>query len=209
LDEYKKKASSGDAAAARVVGVMSNPALVAWTENLIRFEATVKKRWFEKRSIPTNLFQLIKYQESLKSEGRDFLREIWTDTTKDIFQALEGQTMRLTDDDSVLSALKKVHFRVTPKGNISYAKADKLFLFYNGIRDYGYDGLQLRLPRNTFWRHVKDLQLCGFSKAFLQNLSADMKQNNVVPILRFVSVDFSAQRPDWYAEPSFKLKLVA
>ena len=30
----------------------------------------------------------------------------------------------------------------------------------------------------------------------------EVDRGNVVPLLRFVAVDFSAQRPDWYVEPS-------
>lgn len=201
LDEFKKKARAGDITAARIVKVMSDPKLQDWCKNLLRFEATAKKRWLERRGIPSRLIDLIDYQESLAAQGRNFLREVWQDITKDIFKAFEGQTMRVTNDDAVLDALRRVHFRQTPKGNISYAKADKLFLFYNGIRDYGFDGLQGRIPHNTFYRHLRDLQEAGFSKSFLQNLHTDTKANNIFPLLRFVEVDFSSQRPNWYVEP--------
>ncbi|SQC69905.1 phage/plasmid replication protein, gene II/X family [Pseudomonas aeruginosa] len=40
------------------------------------------------------------------------------------------------------------------------------------------------------------------SKAALQKLHEADRANNVVPLLRFVQVDFSAQRPDWYVEPT-------
>ncbi|ENV8008867.1 phage/plasmid replication protein, II/X family, partial [Salmonella enterica] len=50
-------------------------------------------------------------------------------------------------------------------------------------------------------RHVSDLCEAGLSKAALQKLHGE-RANNVVPLLRFVQVDFSAQRPDWYVEPT-------
>lgn len=201
LDEFKKKARAGDITSARIVKIMSKPELQDWCKNLLRFEATAKKRWLERRGIPSRLIDLIAYQEKLTAQGRNFLREVWQDITKDIFKAFEGQTMRVTNDDAILDALRLVHFRQTPKGNISYAKADKLFLFFNGIRDYGFDGLKSRIPHNTFYRHLRDLEEAGFSKSFLQNLHTDTKANNVFPLLRFVEVDFSSQRPGWYVEP--------
>lgn len=205
-DEYQKKARAGDLAAARVFKVMNDPKLLDWCKNLLRFEATIKKRWLDRRGIPSRLLDLIKYQDDLTVQGRYFLRECWLDVTRDIFKAFEGQTMRVTNDDSVIESLRRVHFRVTPKGNVSYAKADKLFMFFNAIRDYGFDGIQQRIPQPTFWRHLRDLQKAGFSKSFLQNLHADTEKNNVFPILRFVEVDFSSQRPDWYVEPVVSLR---
>ncbi|MNG35802.1 Phage X family protein [compost metagenome] len=58
------------------------------------------------------------------------------------------------------------------------------------------------MSRATFYRHTTDLCAAGLSKAALQKLKQNDAKNNVVPILRFLQVDFSAQRPDWYVEPS-------
>ncbi|EPQ2252711.1 phage/plasmid replication protein, II/X family, partial [Pseudomonas aeruginosa] len=52
------------------------------------------------------------------------------------------------------------------------------------------------------YNHVNDICECGLSKAALQKLKQADQVNNVVPLLRFVQVDFSAQRPDWYVEPT-------
>lgn len=209
LAEYRKAAKHGDLTAARVAKVMSDERLGKWCQHLLRFEATVKKRWLERRGIPTNIYFLMKYQEQLEASGRCLIRECWQDTTRDIFRAFEGRQMRVVDDKSVMDALKAVHFRITPKGNISYGKANKLFLFYNGIRDYGFAGMQERIPKETFRRHLKDLEVAGFTKAFLQNLCEDTRANNVFPLLRFVEVDFSAQRPDWYREPGLSFERAA
>ncbi|WP_240441066.1 phage/plasmid replication protein, II/X family, partial [Pseudomonas aeruginosa] len=49
---------------------------------------------------------------------------------------------------------------------------------------------------------IKEICEAGLSKAALQKLHEADRANNVVPLLRFVQVDFSAQRPDWYVEPT-------
>lgn len=200
LKEVSLKSASGDESAKRVLCVMSDLRLQDWCKNLIRFESTICKRYLERRGFPVFLSELIKLQRELASAGRCFVSELWQESTKEIFAAFEGQTMRVTDDESVLNALKQVHFSYTPKGNISYAKANKLYLFYVALRDHGYLDLQSKMDRATFWRHIKSLQAAGFSKAFLQNLHGE-SQANVLPLLRFVSVDFGAQLPDWYVEP--------
>ncbi|TEL41295.1 phage/plasmid replication protein, II/X family, partial [Pseudomonas aeruginosa] len=58
------------------------------------------------------------------------------------------------------------------------------------------------MSRPTFYRHIKEICEAGLSKAALQKLHEADRANNVVPLLRFVQVDFSAQRPDWYVEPT-------
>ena len=117
--------------------------------------------------------------------------------------------MKITDDDSVLEQLKSVHFKLTPKGNISYSKAHKLLLFYISLREQGYSALKkMHNGNQTFYRHIKELQEAGFSKAFLQNLHGEA-QSNIVPLLRFVDVDFGSQRPDWYQEPVSQFLKVA
>lgn len=201
LTELRKKAEKGDVSAARTVSVMEDPRLLDWVKCLIRFETTVHKRWLERREIPFKLFELIKYQKQLQAEGRCLLQEIWQESTSDIFKAFEGQTMRLTDNDSVSAALRAAHFKITPKGNITYTKADKLFAFYLSLRSEGYEAVRQLTARETFYRNLRDLEPAGFCKAFLQNLSSK-HESNIIPLLRLVEVKFSEQRPDWYVEPT-------
>jgi len=77
-----------------------------------------------------------------------------------------------------------------------------LFRTYRSIKDYGWQETMDSMSRATFYRHVDQICECGLSKAALQKLKQDDHKNNVVPILRFLQVDFSAQRPSWYQEPS-------
>ncbi|MBF4269555.1 hypothetical protein EAY71_22065, partial [Vibrio anguillarum] len=45
-----------------------------------------------------------------------------------------------------------------------------------------------------------ELLVAGFSKAQIQNLQGQGK-DNVIPLLQVINVDFDNQRPDWYVEP--------
>jgi II/X family phage/plasmid replication protein len=196
LDEYKKLAKRGDAAAQRVVNVMSDPRIIEWTQALLRLEARIKHRKLERLGLPTKLFDLIAYQRA----NPDFLQTLWANATKPIFDALEGQTMKLLDDDSVYERLCTTFQKVTPSGRVSLTKARNLFGFYCALREHGCHVMKTRYSKAQYYDLIGDLILSGFSKAYLQNLHTDNK-SNVVPMIRFLQVDFSAQRPDWYTEP--------
>lgn len=196
LDDYRKLANRGDATAQRVVDVMSDSRLISWSNALIRWECRIKHRKLERLGIPTKLFDLIKHQRA----NPDFLQCLWANATKPIFSALEGQTMKLLDDDSVYEQLCTFFHTVTPSGRVSLTKARNLFGFYCALREHGCQTMKSRYSETRYYAYIADLILSGFSKAYLQNLHTDNK-SNVVPMLRFVQVDFSAQQPDWYVEP--------
>lgn len=201
LADLKKQALRGDASASRLVAIMSDERLLNWMTGLLRLEASIKSRWLERRKLPTNLFDLIRHQETLQTEGRCFIRELWQEATGELFSALEGQTMKIVDDTHVREALRAKFATVTPKGNTSYAKADRLFAFYERLCDRGYDYIQSVMPRNTLWRHLQDLKSIGLSASYLQNIAPDRAPSNVVPLLRLVEVRFDEQLPPWYVEP--------
>ncbi|WP_137885728.1 phage/plasmid replication protein, II/X family [Pseudomonas sp. 2FE] len=208
-------------AASRTFKVLSDPRLLAWAENLIRLEATVMHRWLERRNIPTNLWALCDYQEHLQGQGRCLIQECWNAVTKELFAAFEGISMRVINDEKVLAALlekftKEGKGRYTKErieagvkvppifipGERSEAYARNLFRTYRSIKDYGWQETMDSMNRASFYNHTRDICAAGLSKAALQKLKQNDHKNNVVPILRFLQVDFSAQRPDWYVEPS-------
>lgn len=196
LADYKKLSAGADPAAKRVYQVMSDPRLIKYTDGLLRFEARIKKRKLERLGLPVNLWELIKHQRNTP----DFLQSLWQSATAPVFSALEGQTMKCLDDDSVIDALKARYQTVTAKGNVSYTKAHNLFNAYCAIREHGLDYLRERFSKPRYHAIISDLIEAGFSKAYLQNLHSENK-SNVVPLLRFINVDFSQQYPDWYVEP--------
>lgn len=188
-------------AAHRLLAVLQNPALQEWAENLLRLEATVMHRWLERRNIPTNLWALCDYQERLAEQGSCFIQWCWEQVTKELFAAFEGISMRVINDDKVLAALKARWTKFGKNGKANETVALNLFRTYRSIKDYGWQETMDSMSRATFYRHVDQICECGLSKAALQKLKMDDQKNNVVPILRFLQVDFSAQRPDWYVEP--------
>ncbi len=188
-------------AAHRLLAVLQNPALQEWAENLLRLEATVMHRWLERRNIPTNLWALCDYQERLAEQGSCFIQWCWEQVTKELFAAFEGISMRVINDDKVLAALKARWTKFGKNGKANETVALNLFRTYRSIKDYGWQETMDSMSRRTFYDHVGKICECGLSKAALQKLKMDDQKNNVVPILRFLQVDFSAQRPDWYVEP--------
>lgn len=189
-------------AAHRLLAVLQNPALQEWAENLLRLEATVMHRWMERRNIPTNLWALCDYQERLVEQGTCFIQWCWEQVTKELFAAFEGISMRVINDDKVLAALKARFTKFGKNGKANETIALNLFRTYRSLKDYGWQETMDSMSRATFYRHIDQICECGLSKAALQKLKMDDQKNNVVPILRFLQVDFSAQRPDWYVEPS-------
>ncbi|AXZ95251.1 replication initiation protein [Pseudomonas aeruginosa] len=222
LDELKR-AGRADLSAARSARVISDPRLQEWVRYLLRMEATVMHRWLERRGIPSRLVDLIAYQQRLQEEGRCLIQECWQAVTADLFAAFEGIQMRVIDDEKVLAALLEKHTK-EGKGKWTKAKVDpstgvtippvfvpgkpndsyalNLFRTYRSLKDYGWEETMASMARRTFYDHIRDICAAGLSKAALQKLHEADRANNVVPLLRFVQVDFSAQRPDWYVEPT-------
>ena len=110
-----------------------------------------------------------------------------------------GRVERGTRADHATGAIIPGVF--TP-GKSSDAYARNLFRTYRSIRDYGWEETMESMARRTFYDHVRDIEAAGVSKAMLQNLKDYDNTSNVVPVLQLLTIDFSAQRPDWYVEPS-------
>ena len=199
--EDAKRAGRGDLSAARTMKVLSNPLLQEHAKDLLRFEATVMHRWLERSGVSSRLVDLIAHQQQLQREGRCFIQECWQAVTAPIFAAFEGMTMKQIDDEKVLAALTEHHMKYDRKGQPNDSHARNLFRTYRSIKDYGWDETMQSMSRATFYRHVTEICEAGLSKAALQKLH-EVDKGNVVPLLRFVQVDFSAQRPDWYVEPT-------
>lgn len=199
--EDAKRAGRGDLSAARTAKVLANPLLQEHAKDLLRFEATVMHRWLERRGVSSRLVDLIAHQQQLAQEGRCFIQECWQAVTAPIFAAFEGMTMKQIDDEKVLAALTERHMKYDRKGQPNDSHARNLFRTYRSLKDYGWDETMASMSRATFYRHITEICEAGLSKAALQKLH-EVDRGNVVPLLRFVQVDFSAQRPDWYVEPS-------
>ncbi|MFW2003574.1 phage/plasmid replication protein, II/X family, partial [Acinetobacter ursingii] len=71
------------------------------------------------------------------------------------------------------------------------------------------DLVKQQISKAQFCKRIADLQACGFSKVFLQNLKSESK-NNVVPFIKFLEIKFDQQVPEDFIEPksSFNERLL-
>ena len=195
--EQQQLAKKMDKSAMRVVEIMSDQRLIEWTIGLLRFESRLKKRWLERNGVPTNLFELIRFQK----QNPNLLQTLWTKATHSIFQALRGQTMKLTHDKSVLEAIERSEIVLTKSGKVSHTKVRNLFAMYCLIREKGFEEIKAQYKKSQFYNLVFQLTECGFSKAYLQNLHTE-KAKNIIPFVKLIEIDFNQQLPEWYVEPN-------
>jgi len=176
--------------------IIREEALTDRAKQAVRFEATIKKRFLQKRGIPTDLIGLCRYMREKDEAYKLLFNEAW----KDIFKALEGHTMKLVDNDSVYNAIKSEFQTVTKTGRVSLVKVNRLFSFYQTLKTFGYDHASTLSTRVMFYYNVTDLIKCGFSKSFLQNLHKDSGAV-VIQMSKYITIDFDNQVPDGYQIP--------
>ena len=196
LKKLKKKAERGDLSAIRVVKVMEDHRLIEFMKGLLRLETRFKPVWLTEHNIPLNIFELIKYQQ----DNPNFLQEIWQLANKPLFEALEGHTMKALDHDTVFSKICTVFDTYTKSGRLSQTKSRNIFNFFCALEMHGASTLKTKYGKSQYYNYMSQLIDCGFSKAYLQNLDSESK-NNVIPFIQLVKIDFQNQVPDWYEEP--------
>lgn len=179
----------------RQLSAIQHPVVQQMAMGAIRFESRLFGRWLKDRGINTNLFTFI----NLAIGNPNLMTDLWRDSWKDVFATFEGASMKLTDHNTVLEALKANYMTLTPKGNPSFSKAESLFAFYCQIESLGYDKAYRLNNRMKWSRYTRDLTAIGISKAQLQNMTG--QHNNVVPLIRLINIDFSAQLPANWVEP--------
>ncbi|MBY7839633.1 phage/plasmid replication protein, II/X family [Vibrio fluvialis] len=201
LNQLRSLQDKGDHSYDRVIDVMSDPSLINYARNLIRFEAGAKRRYLDDMGVPKNLFDACKFQFEYEKNGSCLIADIWRKAFAPLMEALEGQKMNIFNDEQVHNRLKTMYGKVTPKGNVTYSKADRVFRFYRSLVSDGYLAVKesFSAPR-TFYDNLNLLLEAGFSKAQLQNLQGNGK-DNVIPLLQVIEIDFSQQRPVGYVEP--------
>lgn len=169
-----------------------------FTKNMVRFESRIFARRLEDWGFPTNAFE---FDQSIKDDYKKYLTNMWNLSFKSIFEALEGQTMDIMNDETIQNRIK-LKFEKTRTQN-------KIFNFYLQIRSLGYQRVKDITPRTTFFRNEKDLISCGISKVNLQSMETE--KTNIVPLIRFIDIKFEDQHPAGYIEPrsQFETKLYA
>jgi II/X family phage/plasmid replication protein len=172
--------------------------LRAFAFGLIRWEVSLFHRHFERLNISTRLKDIFK-QNTFTPE---YLQSYWRLAMADIFKAMEGQTMKILNDEDILTALRARYSTLSKRtGKISTSAPDSAFRTFRDIRRDGWEVTKKTLPHNTFYRHINMICRSGVSKAALQNMNGLANGATIIPFVRFIQVDFASQFPDWYQAP--------
>lgn len=170
--------------------------LLDFSKGLIRWEVSLYHRYFERLGISCDLSDIIESG----SFSAEYLRNYWRLGITDLFKALQGQEMKVVDDNAVLDVLRAQFSRTSEKtGKVSTAFADSVFRTYLNLRRDGWQNVKDLMVRNNFQVHVRTLCECGLSRAALQNMNGLDDGSKIVSFAEFMQVDFDAQHPDWYA----------
>lgn len=173
---------------------MTAPEVQEFATNALRLESSIMPRMLKRLGIPTNLWAFETYSNSFDG---CLIQQLWQQSWSDIFKTFEGATMRTYSDTEIQENLRE-QFKTETKKGFSYSKADRLFRTFRMMKHEGWDEVKATTPKATFYRTIEELTQV-VPKAYLQNLQATA--SNVVPLIRFVNVDFSKQHPSNWVEP--------
>lgn len=114
-DMYKK-AQANNLGAKRVLEVMQNQDLINYTVGLIRLETRLKNRWLQRKKIPLNIWDLIRYQK----QNPHIMRSLWTVATESLLGALRGQSVyHYYDDEAIINQIKQSDIVLNNKGKLA------------------------------------------------------------------------------------------
>lgn len=174
--------------------------LLEWAEKMIRWELSLYHRYLERRGIDCNVIELLK-NNNLSEKN---LVKLWKEGMSDLFKAFEGKEMKTINDDDVRENLRAKYSKITTKGNITYTSADNAFRTYLLIKEKGWSNAQDLMSKRTFYLHVGQLHECGISRAVLQNMNGLDSGSNIIPFMRFITVEFGEQFPPWFDQSTLK-----
>ncbi|WP_346337853.1 phage/plasmid replication protein, II/X family [Vibrio parahaemolyticus] len=181
-----------------VINALATHELQDFTANRGRFEGRAKKRYIKRMCGTCNVWAVIRYAEAFEARnGYSFCEYLFKDLFCDLFEAIQGDEIEVFDEYKVKSSLYTMYQTVTKKGNISYAKADRLFKFYLSLCDRGYSYIKQITNKSTLSRNLKELCAIGLSKADLQQL----ENGERMQLSELISFDFDNQRPSNYQDP--------
>ena len=199
LFDLEKAIKSGQQDKAKILG---DQRLQDFAIGKLRFEATTGHRAFQNLGIPTRLYEFLKFHDWFEKVHKEPLcRYLWHKTFDKFFNQITGHTMKNVDDESIKLQIDAKFIKIKANGKPCRRKSNAVWRTYRQIKTEGYD--QLAKEKNTnFFRNVDCLIKAGISRAFLKSLDPHRPNENVVPIVQLIEIDFSRQRPDWYKEPT-------
>lgn len=183
------------------IEVLSDVRLQEFAQDLMRFEATLGHRKLKDLGIPLGLFDFLRFNDQYYIKHRKPLCQyLWEIVFNPLFTQLEGHTMSNVDDSHIKLKIDAKFIRIKDKGRICRRKADAIFRTYEDICRKGYDALALQ-GKSQFFDNVNCLVEAGICRAFLKSIDPFKPNENIVPLVQLIKIDFSKQRPDWYEEP--------
>lgn len=195
LDAAKRKGEKERAA------ILADQRLQDFAHGRMRFEATIGKRALERLGIPNKLNEFLKFHDWFETvHNQPLCQYLWGKAFNKLFSQVEGHTMKNTDDNSIKLKIESNFLKVKANGKVCKRKANAIYRTYRDIKQDGYDQLA-RENNSAFFRNVSELEKIGISRAFLKSLDPQKPNENVIPLIQLIRIDFSAQRPHWYKEP--------
>jgi len=161
--------------------------LLDFAKGMVRWESSIKTRWFQRRGISNNLIDLCKVFDA---------QAYWKESTLDIFKALEGKEMRIIKDENIHKQLKDKFPTINARsGKVTYGKANSAYRVYRAIKAEGWKAVMDTTNKQPFYSAIEMLHACGLSKAVLQNLQGDGLKCEVIPFIRYIEINFNEQTP--------------
>ncbi|KGK00280.1 phage/plasmid replication protein, II/X family [Thalassotalea sp. ND16A] len=176
--------------------LLKSPEVQNYAKTAVRHEACVMPDMMKRMDIPTNLIEFMKYCRD--EINGNVIQHMWAVAWSDILECFKGADMKVYTDDEIESKIKSKFVKVTPSGNLSYAKGIRLHKLYMDIKTYGWAKTKSMFSSSTFNDNVK-LLMKVVPKAHLQNLNGIA--SNVTPIIKVINFDFINQCPVGYVEP--------
>lgn len=201
-DLARKKRKENTSRYDSVLEQLNHPELRMFAACRLRFEGRAKKRFITREVGSCNIWRVLRHAEQFEqTNGYPFCEYMFKQLFKDLLDAVEGEELEIYNDDKIKQLLRLTYQSITPKGNLSYAKADRIYGFYTRLCDRGWAGVKGAMNKATFYRTVKELQAVGLSRADLQQLS----EGERMPLSQILTFDFDKQRPADYVEPQSPL----
>jgi len=167
---------------------------------MVRFEGRIKARKLRDCGIPTNMLKFIKY---CSDREKSTIQDLWHLAFDKIFEAFEGLTIMKTDDKTILAQIEKCLVTVSSNGRVNRRRANSARGFYFELKSMGYQFVKDNTPPRTFYDRVTSLLECGLNKAFIQSI--ENNDENVVPLIREITINFGNQTPDNYQIPDLRM----
>lgn len=181
--------------------ILGEPRLQEFAQGRMRFEATTGYAGLESQGIPTRLTEFLKFHDWYEATHKvPLCRYLWQLAFNKLFAQIEGHTMKNVDDEAIKLKIDSQFLTVRKDGRVCRRKANAIFRTYRQIKSEGYERM-LQDSKATLLRNVKYMEQCGISRAFLKSLDPHKPNENVIPLVKVIEVDFSRQRPGWFEEP--------